>query len=105
MSIGPQAIVSSSRLCAVKGAAPAVSRALGALHPAAALRRPHDHWPAWMSFLPLFVAVRSLPPGPTAWSRPQGVPAIQSRTLGRAHPRAPPIQVAVPSWNSVGSAH
>ena len=104
MSTGPQAIV-SSRLRAAKAAALAVSLVLSALLTAVAWRRPHDHWLAWISFLPLFVAVRSLRPRPGAWSPSQGVPATKSRTLHRTHPRAPPIPVAVPSWNLVGSAH
>lgn len=35
---------------------------------------------------------------------PPGLP-IQSATLRQAHPRAPPIQAAVPKWNRVGTAY
>ena len=41
----------------VKAAALAVSLLLSALLTAVAVRSPDDHWLAWISFLPLFVAV------------------------------------------------
>ena len=54
-----------------------------------------------------FPAYRSLAGSPDAvgWCPSQVVLAIQSWALRQAHPRAPPIPVAVPSWNLVGSAH
>ena len=43
-----------------KAAGLGVSLVLSALPTAAALRLPNQHWLAWISFLPLFVVVRSL---------------------------------------------
>ncbi len=53
-----------------------------------------------------FPACRCLAGSPNAgaWRPSQGVLAIQSWTLRQAHPRAPPIPVAAPNWNRVGSA-
>ncbi len=45
-----------------KAAALGVSLVLSALLTVAALRLPDQHWLAWISFLPLFVVVRSLRP-------------------------------------------
>ncbi len=44
-------------------------------------------------------------PNVGGWLPSQVGPAIQSWTLRQAYPRAPPIQVAIPSWNLVGSAY
>ena len=54
-----------------------------------------------------FPASRSLGGSPNAGARAlaQVVLPIQSWTLRQAQPRAPPIQVVVPAWNLVGSAH
>ena len=49
-----------------KAAALCVSLVLSALLTAAALRVPNLHWLAWISFVPLFVVVRSLSPSPAA---------------------------------------
>ncbi len=46
----------------VKAASLALSLVFIALLTAVALRSPDDHWLAWISFLPLFVAVRWLRP-------------------------------------------
>ena len=46
----------------VKAASLALSLVFSALLTAVALRSPDDHWLAWISFLPLFVAVRWLRP-------------------------------------------
>ncbi len=56
---------------------------------------------------PSFPACRSLAgsPNTVGWVSSQVVSAIQSWSLRQAHPRAPPIQVANPSWNPVGNAH
>ncbi|UCC31791.1 MAG: hypothetical protein JSU86_05840 [Phycisphaerales bacterium] len=107
----------------VKGAALAGSLVFSTLLTAVGLRTPEYHWLAWISFLPLFVVVGWLRPATPAlaggvwgaslylfstagaWAPAQGVPAIQSWTLRQAQARAPPIPVAVASWNLVGSAH
>ncbi len=54
--------VGSALLRSPKTAALGVSLVLSALLTAAALRLPDQHWLAWISFLPLFVVVRSLRP-------------------------------------------
>ena len=104
----------------VKAGALAAALVLCALLTALALWTPDYQWLACFSFLPLFVAVRSLRPATAALA---GIPcgarlsflahrslpgspnaaarspsdvalAIQSWSLRQAHPRAPPIQVA-----------
>ena len=54
--------IGSKLLRSPKTAALGVSLVLSALLTAAALRLPDLHWLAWISFLPLFVVVRSLRP-------------------------------------------
>ncbi len=54
--------IGSKLLRSPKAAALGVSLVLSALLTAAALRLPDHHWLAWISFLPLFVVVRSLRP-------------------------------------------
>ncbi|MCH8253303.1 MAG: hypothetical protein IID36_12715, partial [Planctomycetes bacterium] len=54
--------VGSKLLRDPKAAAMAVSLVVSALLTATALRLPDHHWLAWISFLPLFVVVRSLRP-------------------------------------------
>ena len=70
----------------VKAAALAMSLGLSALLPAAGLRSP-------------------VLPNAHATLLSQVAIAIHSWTLRQGHPRAPPIQVAVPNWNLVGSPH
>ena len=56
----------SAARCSIKAVALGVSLVLSALLTAATLRSPDLHWLAWFSFLPLFVALRSLRPMPAA---------------------------------------
>ena len=66
----------------IKAAALGVSLVLSALVTAVALQVPDHHWLAWISFLPLFVAVRWL-------GRP-----VHSGSGGRNRPRRPSVDLA-----------
>lgn len=54
-----------------------------------------------------FLSCRSMAGSPNVveWFPSQVVHVLRSWTLCQANPRAPPISVAFPSWNLVGSAH